>query len=92
MAPEDLTLPDVAATVLAHLRTRAVFAALSEADQWQCRYMEGEVLDSLGIVGLVSELERVFDVQFSIDDLQSEAFQTPAGVVAIVERLTSARS
>lgn len=83
--------PDITATVLSHLRTKAEFAALSETDQWQCRYLESDVLDSLGIVGLVTELEQVFDVQFSIDDLQSEEFQTPAGVVAIVERLKSAR-
>lgn len=83
--------PDTVATVLSYLRTTAGFAALSEADQLQCRYLERDVLDSLGIVGLVSELERIFDVQFSMDDLQSEEFQTPAGVAAIVERLKRVR-
>ena len=79
-------------TVLSYFRAFAAFAALPETDQMQCRYLEREILDSLGIVGLVSELERAFDVQFSMDDFESEQFQTPAGLVAIVGRLTNGKS
>ena len=82
----------IVATVLGYFRTIPSFAGLSEDDQLQCRYLEREILDSLGIVGLVSELERAFAVQFSMDDLESEEFQTPAGLVALVERLMSARA
>jgi hypothetical protein len=79
--------PAIRATVLSYFRSIPSFAALSENDQWQCRYLERDVLDSLGIVGLIAELERAFDVQFSMDDLQSEEFRTPAGLVALVDRL-----
>ena len=83
--------PPIVAAVLGYFRTIPNFAALSEDDQLQCRYLEREILDSLGIVGLVAELERAFVVQFSMDDFESDEFQTPAGLVALVERLKSAR-
>ena len=83
---------DIKASVLSYLRMKADFAMLSESDQLQCRYLERDLLDSLGIVEMVSEFERVFGVQFSMDDLQSEEFQSPAGVIALVERLKGARS
>src|SRR5438105_3983137 len=82
---------DVKAVVLAYLRQKGDFASRSERDQLQCRYLEGGVLDSLGIVDMIGEFERVFAVQFSMDDLQSIEFQTPGGLIALVERLKSAR-
>jgi acyl carrier protein len=84
MAPD---LDDVKSEVLSFFRMKGDFAALSETDQLRCRYLEGDVLDSLGIVEMVSEFERRFAIQFSMDDLQSEEFQTPAGVIALVVRL-----
>ena len=90
MAPEHALEPAIRATVLSYFRSVPAFAALSDTDQLQCRYLEREVLDSLGIVGLVAELESAFEIQFSMDDFQSEEFQTPAGLVALVERLKGA--
>ena len=87
-----VTESEIRAAVLSYFRTIAAFAALSETDQMQCRYLERDILDSLGIVGLVSDLERAFDVQFSMNDFESEQFQTPAGLVAIVERLRNGTS
>lgn len=77
---------DVKAEVLSFFRLKGDFASLPETDQLSCRYLEGDVLDSLGIIEMVSEFERRFAIQFSMDDLQSEEFQTPAGVIALVVR------
>ena len=63
-ASERMLEPAIRATVLAYFRSIPAFAVLSDADQLQCRYLERDVLDSLGIVGLVAELERAFEVQF----------------------------
>lgn len=45
------------------------------------------VLDSFDIVSLVSELADAFDVEIHVDDLLPENFNTPAAMLALVEKL-----
>ena len=45
------------------------------------------VLDSFDVVSLVSELCDAFEVSISVDDLTPENFNTPAAMLALVERL-----
>lgn len=48
--------------------------------------LEGGIIDSLGVLSLVSYLERTFHIQISDDDLLPENFQTIAHLVAFVGR------
>ena len=57
-------------------------AALSVA------YLDVGLIDSLGIVTLISELEAKLGVQFSAEDMQSDEFVTVGGLIAILDRLT----
>ena len=57
-------------------------AALSVA------YLDVGLIDSLGIVTLISELESKLGVQFSAEDMQSDEFVTVGGLIAILDRLT----
>lgn len=57
-------------------------AALSVA------YLDVGLIDSLGIVTLISELESKLGVQFSAEDMQSYEFVTVGGLIAILDRLT----
>lgn len=45
------------------------------------------VLDSFDVVSLVSELCDAFEVDITVEDLTAENFNTPAAMLALVERL-----
>ena len=55
-------------------------------------YLDTGVIDSLGIVTLITELEAKLDVRFSAEDMQSYEFQSVGGLVSILDRLTSAKA
>jgi acyl carrier protein len=43
-------------------------------------------LDSFDIISLISELEQAFSIEFEVDDVQAENFQTLDTVVDLVQR------
>ena len=49
--------------------------------------IDGGVLDSFDIVSLLSELCDAFEVEIDVNDLLPENFNTPAAMLALVERL-----
>lgn len=49
-------------------------------------YEEG-VLDSLDMVRLVTEIDRVFDVRIPAEELLPENFQNVESIYALIERL-----
>lgn len=55
-------------------------------------YLDEGLIDSLGIVKMISEIEAVLDVQFSAEDMQSYEFQTVGGLIVILDRLTGAKA
>lgn len=78
---------NVQKTVLTYLAENAV-ASLSEtnAKLLACHYLDEGIIDSLGIINLVTEFEEVFGITFSAEDMQSYEFQTVAGLIGIIER------
>jgi acyl carrier protein len=50
-------------------------------------YLDQGIIDSLGIVTMISEFESVFGIQFSADDMQSREFLTVGGLIALIDRL-----
>ena len=54
-----------------------------------CSYLDEGIIDSLGLVTMVTLLEDEQGIQFSPDDMQSYEFQTIGGLVGIVERLAA---
>ena len=54
-----------------------------------CHYLDDRIIDSMGIVELIGELESVFLIRFSAEDLQSEQFQTVRGLIEVIDRLRS---
>lgn len=51
-------------------------------------YLDEGLIDSLGLVTMISELESKLNVRFSAEDMQSYEFQTVGGLVQILDRLT----
>jgi hypothetical protein len=57
-----------------------------EAVLLACRYLDAGIIDSLGIVMMITEFEAAFGISFSAEDMQSYEFQTVGGLVEIIER------
>jgi acyl carrier protein len=57
-------------------------------DALAVRYLDEGLIDSLGIVTMVSEFESALDIRFSADDMQSYEFQTVGGLISIIDRLS----
>jgi acyl carrier protein len=52
--------------------------------------IEGGLLDSLGLLELVSFLEESFALNLPLDDFVPENFRTPAAILAMTDRLREA--
>lgn len=52
--------------------------------------IEGGLLDSIGLLELVSFIEETFAVTLPLEDFVPENFATPNAVAALVERLRAA--
>jgi acyl carrier protein len=61
-------------------------------DALACHYLDAGLIDSLGIVLMVSELEDKLGVALSSEDMQSYEFQTVGGLIGIFERLTAKKT
>ncbi len=60
----------------------------SGPDALKVRYLDEGIIDSLGIVTMVSELEGQLGIRFSAEDMQSYEFQTVGGLIEIIDRLS----
>ena len=56
-------------------------------DQLNCHYLEARVIDSMGIVEMVSELETTLGIRFEAEHLQSVEFQTAKGLMALIGKI-----
>lgn len=51
------------------------------------RIIDDELLDSIDITSLISELEDVFDIEIGMDNIISENFNTVEAMWKMIERL-----
>jgi acyl carrier protein len=49
-------------------------------------YVKAGIVDSLGLLEFVLELEDAFSITLTDDEVATEEFQTIGGVVALIER------
>jgi acyl carrier protein len=63
-----------------------------DRDILACAYLDRGIIDSLGIVTMISEFESVFGIQFSADDMQSREFLTVGGLITLIDRLRAQKS
>lgn len=57
----------------------------SEAEKLTYDYVSSQMIDSLGIINLITEAESQLNIQFSSDDLESPEFKTIGGLIKIID-------
>jgi acyl carrier protein len=77
--------------VLSHLSRERPIPGETEEAQLATDYLRAELLDSLGLIELIGELETQLGVEFTQDDFEDPRFKTVGGLIEIAEeRSTSA--
>lgn len=76
---------NVEAYVRAFFQSALAKQGLERGDIMAVPYIEDKVLDSFGVVTMITDFEAKFGIRFSIDDLQSEGFKTVGGVVSCIQ-------
>lgn len=81
---------NVTQTVLEFFDSRGGLPGSTEQEKLACSYLDAKVIDSMGIIDMISHFEDSFGIRFEADDMQSEQFQTVGGLVQVIEKLRAA--
>lgn len=82
----------VADTVLDFFESRGGLPGATREEKLRCAYLDEQIVDSMGIIEMVSHFEETFGIRFEADHLQSLDFQTVGGVVSLIEQLQAPQS
>lgn len=52
-----------------------------------CHYLDIKIIDSMGIIEMVTLFEDSFKIRMEAEDLQSNEFQTVGGLIELIDRL-----
>ena len=52
-------------------------------------YLDDGLIDSFGIVTMISDFESALGITFTAEDMQSYEFQTVGGLIGILDRLAA---
>lgn len=56
-------------------------------EKFACHYLDIKIIDSMGIIEMVTLFEDSFKIRFEAEDLQSNEFQTVGGLIELIDRL-----
>ncbi len=73
--------------VLEFFESRGGLPGSSQDEKLACAYLDAKIVDSMGIIDMVSHFEDTFGIRFDADDLQSQEFQTVGGLIGVIEKL-----
>ena len=60
-----------------------------QTDILECYYLNKGIIDSIGIINMITPFESEFGISFDSEDMQSNDFQTIGGVIRIIENKLS---
>lgn len=76
--------------VFARLGREQPIPGESEEEQLACDYLYAGLLDSLGLIELVGEIEGDLGLELTQDDFEDPRFKTVGGLIAILEEKAGA--
>lgn len=72
-------------TVLSYLESKGDIADLSENDKLSYKYLDNRLIDSFGIIEMVTRFEQIFGIAFEPHHMESEEFTTIGGLIKLIE-------
>ena len=78
---------NVTQIVLEFFDSRGGLPGTCQDEKLACAYLDAKIVDSMGIIDMVSHFEDTFGIRFDADDLQSQEFQTVGGLIGVIEKL-----
>lgn len=76
---------EVGAAVTGFFTGRGIELPADETARASYEYLDTGVLDSMGIVAMVMEMEQRFGIRFAAEDMQSVDFRTIGGLISLIE-------
>jgi len=73
-------------TVITFLESYKPLLGNTEEEKLSCLYLDKGIIDSMGIVLMITEFEEKFGIRFEAEELQSPEFQTVGGLIRIIEK------
>ncbi len=80
---------NVTQIVLDYFASKGGLPGATEAEKLASSYLDAKIIDSMGIIEMISHFEDLCGIRFEADDMQSEDFQTVGGLVRVIEKLRS---
>jgi acyl carrier protein len=80
-------MDDVEQFVIEYLRSRSLTRSVSDALNGESRLMELGVLDSLGLMSLVSHVEQAYGFTLPDEEFAPENFETPRTIADMIKRI-----
>ncbi len=74
-------------TILSWFQAKGNIPGATDAETLAANYFDAGLLDSLGVVALISELESRFAIRFEQDHFRQSRFSTIGGLCEIVGEL-----
>ena len=68
-----------------HDNARSSLPTGEEKGVLECYYLDQGVIDSIGIINMITSFESEFGISFDAEDMQSYDFQTVGGLIRIIE-------
>jgi acyl carrier protein len=79
-------------TVIAYFKSKSDFGGQTEQDQLACAYLDERIIDSMGIVEMVTTFEVRFGITFAAQHMQMPEFRTIGGLIAMIEHLSQPKT
>ena len=74
-------------TVLEYFNGKGGLPGSTEEEQLSCYYLDEKIIDSMGIIEMISYFEETFGIFFDSEAIQSQEIQCVGGLIEMIEKL-----
>lgn len=85
-------VPDAEAWVTSWFESKGPIPGAARAERLATNYFEAGLIDSLGVVGLVADIEKAFSIRFEDRHYQEPRFATIGGLAELIRSLAEAKA
>ena len=78
---------NVTQIIFEYFDSRGGLPGSTQDEKLACAYLDAKIIDSMGIIDMITSLEDRCGIHFEADDLQSPEFLTVGGLIGVIEKL-----